>query len=138
MLVRETAQVALPGDRRRSARASPINEIGRAIENHARKHNLGVVREFIGHGIGEEFHGALQIPHYYDSRARTVLEAGMTFTIEPMLTSAIRRSVCGTTTGPRSPLDGRRTRAVRAHVGGHRRRLRGAHGVARATVADDR
>jgi methionyl aminopeptidase len=64
----------------------PINEIGRAIENHARKYNLGVVREFIGHGIGEEFHGALQIPHYYDSRARTILEEGMTFTIEPMLT----------------------------------------------------
>jgi methionyl aminopeptidase len=64
----------------------PINEIGRAIENHARKYNLGVVREFIGHGIGEEFHGVLQIPHYYDSRARTILEEGMTFTIEPMLT----------------------------------------------------
>jgi methionyl aminopeptidase len=63
-----------------------VNEIGRAIENHARKYNLGVVREFIGHGIGEEFHGVLQIPHYYDSRARTILEEGMTFTIEPMLT----------------------------------------------------
>ncbi len=63
-----------------------IFEIGRAIETHARKHNLGVVREFIGHGIGEEFHGALQIPHYYDGRARTILEEGMTFTIEPMLT----------------------------------------------------
>ena len=59
---------------------------GRAIENHARKFKLGVVREFIGHGIGEEFHGVLQIPHYYDSRARTILEEGMTFTIEPMLT----------------------------------------------------
>ncbi len=64
----------------------PIYEIGRAIENHAHKHNLGVVREFIGHGIGEEFHGVLQIPHYYDGRARTILEEGMTFTIEPMLT----------------------------------------------------
>lgn len=63
-----------------------IFEIGRAIETHARKYNLGVVREFIGHGIGEEFHGALQIPHYYDGRARTILEEGMTFTIEPMLT----------------------------------------------------
>ena len=64
----------------------PVYEIGRAIVNHAHKHNLGVVREFIGHGIGEEFHGVLQIPHYYDGRARTVLEEGMTFTIEPMLT----------------------------------------------------
>lgn len=63
-----------------------IHEIGRAIETHANKHNLGVVREFIGHGIGEEFHGVLQIPHYYDGRAKTILEEGMTFTIEPMLT----------------------------------------------------
>jgi methionyl aminopeptidase len=64
----------------------PVNEIGRVIEAHAHKHGLGVVREFIGHGIGTEFHGVLQIPHYYDPRARTVLEEGMTFTIEPMLT----------------------------------------------------
>ncbi len=85
MLIRETRNslyraidVVKPG--------VPINEIGRAIENHARKFKLGVVREFIGHGIGEEFHGVLQIPHYYDSRARTILEEGMTFTIEPMLT----------------------------------------------------
>jgi methionyl aminopeptidase len=44
------------------------------------------VREFIGHGIGEEFHGGLQILHYYEPRADTVLEPGMTFTIEPMIT----------------------------------------------------
>jgi methionyl aminopeptidase len=85
LLVRETRnalykaiEVVRPG--------VPINEIGRVIESHAHKHGLGVVREFIGHGIGTEFHGALQIPHYYDPRARTVLQEGMTFTIEPMLT----------------------------------------------------
>ncbi len=64
----------------------PVNVIGRAIETHAGRHGLGVVREFIGHGIGTEFHSRLQIPHYYDRRATTVLEEGMTFTIEPMLT----------------------------------------------------
>lgn len=63
-----------------------VSAIGKAIESHANQYGLGVVREFIGHGIGEEFHGVLQIPHYYDSRARQVLEEGMTFTIEPMLT----------------------------------------------------
>jgi methionyl aminopeptidase len=85
MLVRETRnalykaiEVVRPG--------VPVSEIGRVIEAHAHKHGLGVVREFIGHGIGTEFHGVLQIPHYYDARARTVLEEGMTFTIEPMLT----------------------------------------------------
>lgn len=63
-----------------------VHDIGRAIERHARKHNLGVVREFIGHGVGTEFHSNLQIPHYYDPRAKTMIEEGMTFTVEPMLT----------------------------------------------------
>lgn len=63
-----------------------VCDIGRAIEGHASKHRLGVVREFIGHGVGTEFHSGLQIPHYYDRRASTVLDTGATFTIEPMLT----------------------------------------------------
>jgi len=63
-----------------------VYDIGRAIQNHAEGHGLGVVREFIGHGIGEDFHGGLQILHYYDPRADTELLPGMTFTIEPMIT----------------------------------------------------
>lgn len=85
MLVRETLvslrraiEVVRPG--------SQVFEIGRAIEQHAKKHRLGVVREFIGHGVGTEFHGELQIPHYYDARHSRVLQDKMTFTIEPMLT----------------------------------------------------
>lgn len=65
---------------------SRVNDIGRAIERHARAHDLGVVREFIGHGVGTEFHSDLQIQHYYDPRSRTELLTGMTFTVEPMLT----------------------------------------------------
>jgi len=65
---------------------SKVNDIGRAIERHARAQNLGVVREFIGHGVGTEFHSNLQIPHYYDPRAKQELTTGMTFTVEPMLT----------------------------------------------------
>lgn len=63
-----------------------VRDIGRAIESHAMKHRLGVVREFIGHGVGTEFHSDLQIPHYHDRRLTTPLELGTTFTIEPMLT----------------------------------------------------
>jgi methionyl aminopeptidase len=63
-----------------------VYDIGRAIEAHATAHGLGVVREFIGHGIGEQFHGALQILHYYDKRADALIEPGMTFTVEPMIT----------------------------------------------------
>ncbi len=64
----------------------PVRDIGQAIERHAAKHRLGVVREFIGHGVGTEFHTNLQIPHYYDRRLTTPLEIGTSFTIEPMLT----------------------------------------------------
>jgi methionyl aminopeptidase len=63
-----------------------LNEVGRAIENHAKKHKYGVVRAFIGHGIGENFHTDIQVMHYYDPRNNMVLREGMTFTIEPMIT----------------------------------------------------
>jgi methionyl aminopeptidase len=62
-----------------------INAIGRAIEQHARAHHYGVIRAFIGHGIGEQFHSDIQIPHYYDARASMTMRPGMTFTIEPMI-----------------------------------------------------
>lgn len=62
-----------------------FNEIGRAIEAHARAEGYEVVRAFVGHGIGEQFHTELQIPHYYEPRFTTVMEPGMIFTIEPMI-----------------------------------------------------
>ncbi len=68
-----------------------IWEIGRAIEAVANPRGLSVVREFIGHGIGEQFHTSMQIPHYYDPRHDTVLLPGMTFTIEPMINVGTRR-----------------------------------------------
>lgn len=64
-----------------------INVIGRAIESYARRFGYGVVRDFTGHGVGEAFHSGLVIPHY-DAAPQfdTVMEVGMVFTIEPMLT----------------------------------------------------
>ena len=62
-----------------------VNVVGRVIESYARRFGYGVVREFTGHGIGTAFHSGLIIPHYDDPRFDTVIEAGMTFTIEPML-----------------------------------------------------
>ena len=64
----------------------PISDIGRAIEEHAKVHRLGVVRAFVGHGIGEQFHTDVQVLHYYDSRGSMLMRPGMTFTIEPMIT----------------------------------------------------
>ncbi|WP_211716235.1 type I methionyl aminopeptidase [Nocardiopsis sp. MG754419] len=63
-----------------------INVIGRVIESYAKRFGYGVVRDFTGHGVGPEFHSGLVIPHYDDTRATTIMEPGMVFTIEPMIT----------------------------------------------------
>jgi methionyl aminopeptidase len=63
-----------------------LNVVGRVIESYAKRFGYGVVRDFTGHGIGTSFHTGLVVPHYDDPHADLVLEAGMTFTIEPMLT----------------------------------------------------
>ena len=63
-----------------------VNVVGRVIESYAKRFGYGVVRDFTGHGVGTEFHSGLVIPHYDEPRFDTVIERGMTFTIEPMLT----------------------------------------------------
>ena len=63
-----------------------LNVVGRVIESYAKRFGYGVVRDFTGHGIGTSFHSGLVVPHYDDPHATTILEPGMTFTIEPMLT----------------------------------------------------
>ena len=63
----------------------PFSDIGRAIETHAVANGYEVVRAFVGHGIGEQFHTDLQIPHYFEPRMTRLMEPGMTFTIEPMI-----------------------------------------------------
>jgi methionyl aminopeptidase len=64
----------------------PFSDIGRAIQPVAEQAGFGVVRSFVGHGISEQFHTDLHVPHYYEPRFTKVMEEGMTFTIEPMIT----------------------------------------------------
>ncbi len=63
-----------------------VNVIGRAIESYAKRFGYGVVRDYTGHGVGRAFHTGLVIPHYDAPEFDTVMEPGMVFTIEPMLT----------------------------------------------------
>jgi len=85
LLVERTREATLRGIRAaKPGRA--VNVIGRVIETYARRFGYGVVRDFTGHGIGTAFHSGLVVPHYDDPRFDTVIEAGMTFTVEPMLT----------------------------------------------------
>ncbi|GAA4389489.1 type I methionyl aminopeptidase [Tsukamurella soli] len=62
-----------------------LNVVGRVIESYAKRFGYNVVRDFTGHGIGETFHNGLVVLHYDEPNVDTVLEAGMVFTIEPMI-----------------------------------------------------
>jgi methionyl aminopeptidase len=63
-----------------------LNVVGRVIESYAKRFGYGVVRDFTGHGIGRAFHSGLVVLHYDEPKVQTILEPGMTFTIEPMIT----------------------------------------------------
>ncbi|MGK5550509.1 type I methionyl aminopeptidase [Actinomadura kijaniata] len=85
LLVERTREAMMRGIRA-VAPGRAINVIGRVIESYARRFGYGVVRDFTGHGIGTTFHSGLVVPHYDDPTATTIMQPGMTFTIEPMLT----------------------------------------------------
>lgn len=61
-----------------------IKELGAAIEKYAHDHNLGVVEDLAGHGIGSEMHEDPEVPNY-DDGSNIRLKAGMVIAIEPML-----------------------------------------------------
>jgi len=85
-LLVERTREALARGIRAVAPGRQVNVIGRAIESYARRFGYGVVRDYTGHGVGRAFHTGLVIPHFDDPNATTVIEPGMVFTIEPMLT----------------------------------------------------
>lgn len=62
-----------------------IGDIGAAIQAYAEAQGCSVVRDYVGHGIGREFHTAPQVPHYGTRGSGKRLKAGMVFTIEPMI-----------------------------------------------------
>jgi methionyl aminopeptidase len=85
LLVERTREAMMRGIKA-SKPGREINVIGRVIESYAKRLGYGVVRDFTGHGIGMAFHSGLVVPHYDAApQYNTVIEPGMTFTIEPML-----------------------------------------------------
>ncbi|WP_395111376.1 type I methionyl aminopeptidase [Actinomadura sp. SCN-SB] len=88
LLVERTREAMMRGIRA-VAPGRALNVIGRVIESYAKRFGYGVVRDFTGHGIGTTFHSGLVVPHYDDPAATTVMQPGMTFTIEPMLTLGV-------------------------------------------------
>ena len=80
-IARESLKIGMsmvrPGNR--------IGDIGWAIQRYAESQRCSVVREFVGHGVGFDFHEAPQIPHYGRGGKGVVMVPGMVFTIEPMI-----------------------------------------------------
>ena len=62
-----------------------VGDIGWAIQEHAESMDCSVVRDFVGHGVGFDFHEAPQIPHFGQRATGIPLAAGMVFTVEPMI-----------------------------------------------------
>jgi len=70
---------ALPGGR--------VVDISRAVQNYVERNGFGVVREFVGHGVGRSMHEEPQVPNFVDDRCNQKLRPGMTLAIEPMVTA---------------------------------------------------
>lgn len=70
----------------------PVSQIGEVIETYATAHHCSVVNQFVGHGVGVEFHEGPQIAHHRNQN-RILLLPGMTFTIEPMINAGVRDAV---------------------------------------------
>lgn len=68
-----------------------FREIGEVISRHASMSGFSVVKSYCGHGIGELFHCAPNIPHYARNKAVGVMKAGQTYTIEPMINAGVWR-----------------------------------------------
>lgn len=62
-----------------------VGDIGAAVQGHAEAHGYGVVREFVGHGIGRALHEEPPIPNFGKAGTGPRLKAGMTIAIEPMI-----------------------------------------------------
>ena len=70
-----------------------IGDIGYAICGYAKEHNLGVIRELVGHGVGTSVHEEPDVPNYGKEHTGPMLKKGMVIAIEPMLTLG-RRDIC--------------------------------------------
>jgi methionyl aminopeptidase len=69
-----------------------LGDIGHVIQQYAEQHSYTIVREYCGHGIGANFHEEPQVVHYGKPGTGERLEAGMCFTIEPMINAGQRHS----------------------------------------------
>jgi len=84
-LVTETARRCLELGMAAVQEGARVGDIGAAIQEHAESKGCSVVRDYVGHGVGREFHMPPQVPHYGTRGKGRRLKSGMIFTIEPMI-----------------------------------------------------
>lgn len=99
--LKEAIDVCRPGQ--------PFNIIGSTITKYAKKVDLRVVPDFIGHGIGSYFHGPPEIYHFENDINVGVMQPGMTFTIEPILSLGTHEIELWSDNWTTSTIDGSRT-----------------------------
>ncbi|MGQ9855596.1 MAG: type I methionyl aminopeptidase [Fervidobacterium sp.] len=63
-----------------------LGDVSYAVQSYVEKHGFGVVRDFVGHGVGKALHEDPQVPNYGKPSTGIVLKSGMTLAIEPMVT----------------------------------------------------
>lgn len=78
---------------RNAVQGKRLGDISNAIQTHCESNSYGVVREFVGHGIGREMHEDPQVPNYGRKGYGTLLKKGMCIAIEPMITQGNRQIV---------------------------------------------
>ena len=62
-----------------------VGDIGHAVQEHCERHNYSVVRELVGHGVGQKLHEAPEVPNYGRRGTGPMLKSGMVIAIEPMI-----------------------------------------------------
>ena len=70
---------------------SRVGDIGYAVYTYARKHNLGVVRELVGHGVGSALHEEPNVPNFGKKGTGPILKEGMVIAVEPMLNAGTHK-----------------------------------------------
>lgn len=97
----EAIKICKPGQK--------FNEIGRVISSHAQNVNLKVCPAFLGHGIGEFFHGPPEVFHFENDINVEEMRAGMTFTVEPIFSEGSEELELWADNWTASTIDGSRT-----------------------------
>jgi methionyl aminopeptidase len=85
-LLIETTRLAMMAGIAAAKPGNHIEDIGAAVEDIAATHRLGIVRHYVGHGIGRQMHEEPQVPNYRTGWAGRRLEPGLCLAIEPMFT----------------------------------------------------